>query len=236
MFQSYEIELLIPGSEIPKWFSHQSEGTSLNLKGPSDFMGIALCAVFVLRQHHSLPQPPLEIPELSIDFDCEGIGIGHKISCCEGSFFSNEYVKIDSHHLFFRYFSIDRFRDESNKRCSKMDANGFTQVNIRTETEGLEVTKCGARLVYEKDIEDLKQNMAGSSSCSITDYEDDLDDSAKDTKIKRRHDDCDGDGAGPRREEPHPKWIQQPNLTENWIGNFCTQGQGDSNSEEEKFQ
>ena len=78
-----------------------------------------------------------------------------------------------------------------------MDANGFTQVNIRTETEGLEVTKCGAHLVYEKDTEDLNQNMAGSSSCSITDYEDDLDDSAKDTKIKRRHDDCDGDGAGP---------------------------------------
>ena len=49
-------------------------------------MGIALCAVFVLRQHHSLPQPPSEIPELSIDFDCEGIGIGHKISCCEGSY------------------------------------------------------------------------------------------------------------------------------------------------------
>ncbi|KAF3946477.1 hypothetical protein CMV_027260 [Castanea mollissima] len=43
---SLQFHFLIPGSEIPKWFSHQSEGTSLNLQGPSDFMGMAMCAVF----------------------------------------------------------------------------------------------------------------------------------------------------------------------------------------------
>ena len=59
------------------------------------------------------------------------------------------------------------------------------------------MTKWGARLVYEQDIEDLKQSIPGSSSCSITPYEDNLDDSAKDTKIKRSCDDSDGDGAGP---------------------------------------
>ena len=45
----------------------------------------------------------------------------------------------------------------------------------------------GSCWVYEQDIEDLNQTMRGCSSnsnCSITPYEDDLEDSAKDTKIE----------------------------------------------------
>ena len=69
-----------------------------------------------------------------------------------------------------------------------MDANGFDQIEIGFETEGpgLEVTKCEARWVYEQAIEDLNQAMRGcsSNSCSITPYENDLEDSAKDSKTE----------------------------------------------------
>ena len=60
-----------------------------------------------------------------------------------------------------------------------MDANGFGQIEIGFETEGLglEVTKCGGRWVYEQDIEDLNQIMHGCN-------ENDLEDSAKDTKTE----------------------------------------------------
>ena len=51
---------IIPGSEIPKWFSHQSEGTSMNLQGPSDITGIAVCVVFAILPHLSLHLPPSE--------------------------------------------------------------------------------------------------------------------------------------------------------------------------------
>ena len=65
MFQGQQDEfgysLTIPGSEIPIWFSHQNVGGSVNLQVPSDLlgnklMGIAMCAVFVFRQHHLLHQ------------------------------------------------------------------------------------------------------------------------------------------------------------------------------------
>ena len=86
------------------------------------------------------------------------------------------------------------------------------------------MTRRGAHLVYKQDIEDLKQNMAGSCSCSITPYEDDLDYSTKDTIIKRSHDDHDGDGDGPSGEVtynevdvPHPKRIRLSNLIERFI-------------------
>ena len=95
----------------------------------------------------------------------------------------------------------------------------------------MEVTKCGAHLVFKQDLEDLKQTIVGSSrSCSITPYEDDFDDSARDAIIKESHDNYDGEGAGRSGEgtsndvdAPHQKWIQHPNgpnLIENWFGNF----------------
>nr|XP_023929566.1 TMV resistance protein N-like [Quercus suber] len=58
---NYPFYHLIPRSEIPKWFSHQNVGGSVNLQVPSDIlgnklMGIIACAVFVFRQHHPLHQ------------------------------------------------------------------------------------------------------------------------------------------------------------------------------------
>jgi hypothetical protein len=68
MFQKpdcHGIEVYIPGSEIPKWFKHQSVGASMEFleEEPSDFMGIAMCAVFV--RHH---QSPSKISKLSLDW------------------------------------------------------------------------------------------------------------------------------------------------------------------------
>ena len=54
--------ILIPRSRILKWFSHQSEGLSLNLQEPPGFIRIALCVVFVPCEHYPL-QHPLESSE-----------------------------------------------------------------------------------------------------------------------------------------------------------------------------
>ncbi|XP_050257545.1 TMV resistance protein N-like [Quercus robur] len=235
--------IYVPGGEIPKWFRHQNVGASMSLQMPSDFcnklMGIAMCIVFVFRQHR---------PFKSFDqLDFEGLGHNkytHKLSCsikfnyCEifgvADGFSEEFGKIERYHLWLQYIPSQFFHKDWEKASSKSNANGFDDIEIEFKTwgPGLEVTKCGAHLVFKQDVEDLKQTMVGSSSCSITPYEDDFDCSARDTMIKGSHDDYDGEGAEPSGEgtsndvdAPHPKWIQQPNLIENWIENFnsCTQ-------------
>ena len=202
----YYMDVIIPGSEIPKWFSHQSEGTSLNLQGPLGFTGIAVCVVFVIRPHLPIHQPPLEFYRVThqIRLLCYVDG---GLQSPESIGLSEQFGKIDTCHLWIKYFPLKRKR---GKELSQIDV----KLEIRTEGLGLVVTKLGARLVYKQDIEGLKQYTPGSSSCSITPYEDNLDDSAKDTKIKRSRDDFEGDGAGPSGEgtsdevdEPQPKWI-----------------------------
>ena len=250
MFQ-FAYHVVIPGSEIPKWFSHQNVGASVNLDlSCNKLMGIAVCAVFVFRQHHPLHQLHIQ------DY---GYMIGtHELHCffgqCYGSgiVLSEEFGKIESYQLWLEYIPSTNSKATWKEILNKVDANGFSQIEVKFEPfgPGLEVMKCGAHLVFERDIEDLiNQNKAGPSSCIITPHDEDgFEDSEKDTKIKRSRDDSDGERAGPSGEatsndvdEPHPKRIRLPNLIErlfprlgNWLGNSSTQEQGDFDCEEEK--
>ena len=119
---------------------------------------------------------------------------------------SEEFGKIESNQLWLEYIPSRHLGSDWEEKLNRVDANGFTQIEVTFESKGpgLEVTKCGAHVVYEQDIEDLKQIMAGAGSSSriITPYyEDESDDEP---------------------EPPHPKWIEHPNLIENLIGNLCT--------------
>ena len=226
-----ETSLTIPGSEIPNWFRHQNVGALVNLQVPSHLLlsgkliGIAVCAVYIFRQHHPLHQLHIH--------PYRGTIYTHKLLCfIELNEYrwhpvflplSEEFGKIESYHLWLEYFL---YHDLFKRYCKEeLDANEFVQIKVIFETEGpgIEVTKCGAHLIFEQDVEDLKQTKPGSSSCIITPYyeDDDLGDSKKDTKIKESGDD----------EAPHLKWTEHPNLIENWIGNSCMKGQGDSNCE-----
>ena len=245
MFQGPRIRdaysVQIPGSEIPKWFSHQNVGSSVNLQVPSDLfrnklMGIVVCAVFVFRKHDR------GFLSCSVNESAEVV-----------SPLSKKFGKIESYQLLLLHYTstyLAGFKEILNK----VDANGFSQIEVKFEPKCpvLEVTKCGAHLVSERDIEDLiNQTKAGPSSCIITPYDEDgFEDSEKETKIKQSSDDSDGEGVGPIGEAtsndidiPHPKSVQLPNLIQrlmlclgNWIRSLCAQRQGDSDCEEEEFQ
>ena len=177
MFQgNLYYHITIPGREIPKWFGHQSKGTSLNLQVPSDKLkGIALCAVFVLRHH-----PPLH----QILSDAEIFGeyiFTHRLSWYlkangdqsrqrfGGFHFSEQFATIESSYLHLRLDYPDEFLYPGMKENWIQDANGFVQIEIGLETKGpgLEITKCGVHLILEQDIEDLNQTMLGCSSSKI---------------------------------------------------------------------
>ena len=114
--------ILTPGSKIPKWFSHWSEGPSLNLQEPPGFIGIALCVVFVLCEHYPLQHPPESsknhLVTHFINFLCNVNG--YKVPNYLNFGFSKQSGKIDSSHLWIKYFSLEGLWD---KILSQVDAN-----------------------------------------------------------------------------------------------------------------
>ncbi|XP_050253194.1 disease resistance protein RPV1-like [Quercus robur] len=220
----------IPGSEIPKWFSHQNVGGSVNLQVPSDLirnklMGLAVCAVFVFRKHHG---------DGRLEFSLNGQPI-FRFSL------SNEFGKIISYQLLMLYNSSTRLAFWDEKILKKSDANGFSQIEVKFESEvpGLEVMKCGAHLVSERDIEDLKLRLGRAAASSLLIMRTVLRIQKKIPKLSEAEMTLMGKGL----DLVDPKRIRLPNLIErkiprlgNWLGNSSTQEQGDSDCEEEKSQ
>ena len=214
----------------------------MNLQVPSNLlgnklMGIAVCAVVVFRKRHSLHQHHIQDHGFMIGAQRLGCYISRsKDFKCIG--FSEDFGNTKSYHLLVRYYPsyFFGFGEDWEEILNQVDANGFRQIKVkfrpefrsrfgpkfRPEGPRLEVMKCGAHLVSERDIEDLiNQTKAGPSGCIITPYDEDgFEDLEKDTKIKQSSDDSDGEGAIPSGEATSNDEPPHLNLIENWFGNF----------------
>ncbi|XP_061995441.1 TMV resistance protein N-like isoform X1 [Rosa rugosa] len=171
-------QIVIPGSNIHAWFSHQSVGCSLSVSLPvhwnnSRFLGFALCAVFVLRKHHL-------VDELYID-EFKTFNATHHLVCClkldgrklevygrQPAFrFSEEFCQVESDHQWLFYVSRDKYFGTEwwHNSCSQLE------FLFETRGPGLWVKECGVRLIYEQEVQELNQTTTQSSS-RMSPYED----------------------------------------------------------------
>ncbi|GMY07828.1 TMV resistance protein N-like [Fagus crenata] len=212
----YRYDLVIPGSEIPEWFTHQSMGDEANIKEPSnlcnEWMGIAACVVFRLPPSHQINN---QYGVLSFWLTSNG-----KRLPAQGIITIPYFL---SDHLSLLYLSPSFYEKNDIKLLWECDSNGFSQIGIRIKTEGLglEVKKSGFRMVYKKDIEDLNRITAQCSNNIITPYDGidvlhhNFDNStvvAEGNKIKSSRDDYDGagpSGEGSSNDVPHAKRIER---------------------------
>jgi hypothetical protein len=170
-----EMRIVIPGSEIPEWFSHQSMGPEVNIKLHyshlcNEVMGIAVCAVVCsdatshkgIKWNFIVNGNEIPIPKPGVDI-----------------------ATIASDHILLSYSSTIGLEEEFSKSLVEYDANGFCQIGIRFEIDypgketfrsSEEVKKCGLRLLYKKDIEYLIP----------TDSDSDSDSDSNDVPIPRR--------------------------------------------------
>ncbi|RXH86811.1 hypothetical protein DVH24_022084 [Malus domestica] len=133
-------EIVIPGSEIPGWFSNQSVGHSVNVDLPppscTDWLGIAFCVVFQEPKQNlaNPPAPPhCDVFNTVIDF------CGFRVTYTIGSLMSEHLWMSSSGTVFIRNFG------PYGRRVVKAELNA--------------VKKCGARLLYKQDLEELAQTL-----------------------------------------------------------------------------
>ena len=121
------------------------------------------------------------------------------------------FHKTESNFHFLEYFPSFKFKDfwKSINKPSEL------LINISYLYTNAVVKNCGAHLAYDENIEYVNQTKARYSSCIITPYEDDLDNSPKGTRIKRSRGDHDVNEAGLSEEGnsndvdlPRPKSIR----------------------------
>ncbi|XP_052880936.1 disease resistance-like protein DSC1 [Gossypium arboreum] len=126
-----EFDVIIPGNEIPEWFSQQRGGSvieiplPLNIQNDSDWIGVALL-----------------------------------------------YRAQTKDHLFLRYFSRDKlyplsFEDKcgecETKNLWTMDCSDHECDELEMSFQGtnrlpsFKVKKCGVRIMFEKDLEEIKE-------------------------------------------------------------------------------
>ena len=166
-------DVVFPGSEMPEWFSHHCMGNEVNIMEPfshlcNDWIGIAVCIAF-------FPLPCEEICYGPVKFQLRANGKymsvigkdGRKLYCC-----ISDYIVASSTHIWLLYLLPQHIWEEDRKSLWECDANGFREIGIKIDdTDSGLVKKCGLRVVYKKDIEDLNGNVVQHSNNSIIPYE-----------------------------------------------------------------
>ncbi|CAN6686784.1 unnamed protein product [Malus baccata var. baccata] len=155
-----KFEAIYPGSELSEWFSYRSERPVVSVELPqhwykNEWMGYALCAVFTLRRR--LP------PNLLGKWNYGTHSTAHGLRCevkpgnlgvggwCPSFACSEELGQIEKEHLWLSFVSGDYFGTTWQDSCHHLE---FT---FKTLSPGLEVKRCGVRLIYERDLVGLKQ-------------------------------------------------------------------------------
>ncbi|KAF3440403.1 hypothetical protein FNV43_RR18687 [Rhamnella rubrinervis] len=155
---SGRFDIIIPGTRIPEWFRHQNMGPSVRIHLPrnwsnNNWIGFVFCVVFGIHD---------ENVDAEHDSQFQESESSHEITCQlytnEGSVSTGFGFKISSvtcfksDHVWVRYVSNRSFKEPMVKWSSINSA----EASFGTESQYLEVKKCGFRAVYKKDVEELR--------------------------------------------------------------------------------
>ncbi|MBA0742587.1 hypothetical protein Gogos_015629, partial [Gossypium gossypioides] len=190
--------VVIPGGEIPEWFNHHSAGFSIKIPLPhniwndSQWMGVALCCTFVTAdtsRHEEL--------ESNVIFHHKNCGQAGYDECvlldhvgfpfCK-SCSSNQPVTKD--HFFLRYCSRASLldRDFLKVQCLECGSEYLSTLDLSNQEFNelelymkyycdhvhlVKVKKCGVRLVYEQDLEDVQEQHSNQTCVTVEEMNED---------------------------------------------------------------
>ncbi|XP_050367155.1 TMV resistance protein N-like [Argentina anserina] len=147
------IMFVCPGNEIPEWYNRRGEGSSITIElhpgwFTNMFLGFALCVVF----DHLKPRSPLDLWQINWSMTANGkswdVGTDYIPSC---PLFGERWGEPVGDHIWFFYLSHDIIRADFQ------DIHSQLKFSFEPTLKTVRVKKCGVRLVYEEDAEELRQ-------------------------------------------------------------------------------
>ncbi|XP_068323598.1 TMV resistance protein N-like [Pyrus communis] len=153
-------KILIPGSEIPKWFDNQSVGHSINVELPppscTNWLGIAFC-VFQYQDPIILN---VELPR----WYCFRIHCSVELVSPEKlgpEYIGTELLPIVSKNLWVFYFPRQYClpREDCHQVQFLFGIDFGDGYGEDLKANLYKVKKCGARLVYEQDLKELNKKL-----------------------------------------------------------------------------
>ncbi|KAM1797910.1 hypothetical protein ACFX12_032039 [Malus domestica] len=138
---------IFPGSEIPEWFSNQSTGHLVNVELPppscTNWLGIAFCVVFQVPKEN-LANPAAHFYRIDL-----------KIEFLSKPFYSMICGSLVSEHIWVFHLPREICHQEQFLFGTYFSCIG----GVNVEADLNKVKKCGARLVYKQDLEELNQTL-----------------------------------------------------------------------------
>ena len=158
---SHKLSIVVPGSEIPKWFIYQNEGSSITVTRPSYFynmnkvVGYAICCVFHVPIHSTGIKIWRSYATYQLECSMDGSGTISYID------FREIFGHCGSDHLWLLYLSRQRCYDtnwhfESNHfRLSFIDFR--EKFGMAGSDPVLKVKRFSFHPVYMHEVEEFDQ-------------------------------------------------------------------------------
>ena len=164
------IDVVIPGSIIPRWFDKQNVASSISLDpspimNDNNWIGITCCATFVAHDDLAHLGEAWEG-----GMDCGFQYKGHGFFCRMPIHLKKDLVTIESDHMFLKFYSREEFfRNVSFIKNGTCDLDGIEWATMIDHPQGLhlEVKSCGYRWVFKEDLEQLNLTMMQSGNSSV---------------------------------------------------------------------
>ncbi|TYG47741.1 hypothetical protein ES288_D11G364900v1 [Gossypium darwinii] len=148
-----KFDIMMPGSEIPEWFSQQKSDSSIKIPVPKDsqWIGVACCCIFVNNDASR---------------DDEHIGCGAFIYCrnskeasCNGAIFrGRNRIQIDgSGWMVGKRYNEPIMKDHLFLHCLDQKWDELEVSFAHPIESSVKVNKCGVRIVHERDLEEIKE-------------------------------------------------------------------------------
>ncbi|MFQ6657510.1 hypothetical protein Gotur_027152, partial [Gossypium turneri] len=162
------LDVVIPGNEIPEWFSQQRDGSVIeiplpfNIQNDRQWIGVAVCCIFGDDDGSEIKViggPAYIHSTYSGQSSSDGSVFQVKNSRrVDFNFIDFDGRPITKDHLLLRYFSREVFYPLSLR-------DNFETKNLSLEMSfqsskrypSVNVKKCGVRIMYEKDLEDIEE-------------------------------------------------------------------------------